>query len=1048
MADQLQQYNESFQEELAKLNPAQRQAVEQIEGPVLVVAGPGTGKTHILASRIGRILLDTDTQATNILCLTFTDAGVRAMRQRLLQLIGPEAHRVHIFTFHSFCNSVIQDNLAYFGKQGLEPISELEQVELIRELLDQLDMDHPLKRGKVQRYFYEKHLRHLFQLMKTEDWSIKELLFHIGTYLDELPQRPEFRYQRKHGRYVAGDLKEAKWQKEKDRMELLRAAVHLFSRYEQLLEQNHRYDYADMILWVVSAFQENELLLRTYQEQYLYFLVDEYQDTNGAQNEILKLLTSFWDIPNLFIVGDDDQSIFEFQGARLRNLTEYYERYQDTMEVVVLENNYRSTQSILDTSKVLIDHNEHRLTQELAHLGIEKNLRAHHPQFQDSSKQVRLLEYPNQLQEEAAVLDQVQQWQQSGIPWGEIAIIYARHSQVLNLQTLLDKQGIPYQAKRQTNVLDTQLVRQWRELLTYFHLEHQRTYSGDHLLFRILYYRCWQLSSIDLAQLVIQKNKLSTEERMSWRELLQNPDHWPENLQQKERLLEIGRWLEETIGLLHDLSLPAFAERVLNGSGLLHYALSAADRLWQIQIAKSFFDFIRAEVQRRPRLELPDLLRTLDQMDSNFIALPLQKEIELENGVHLVTAHSAKGLEFQCVVVLDATKDYWEAGRRAGNTRFSLPDTLTLSGAEYETEARRRLFYVAMTRAKEQLHISYARENAKGKNLQRCLFVDELIEGQQLTVAPQTVPAEKLLLTELLHLEQSERPQIPAMEKAAIDKILADFQLSVSSLNRYLNCPLSFFYEVILQAPHWQREAASYGLAMHNTLQYVFDTMMADPDRRFPTLDQVLEQFRTEMRRLQAYFSAKEYDHRTEMGLRNLRQYYEQHASGWPTNSRTEVHFTQVEVAGVPIKGVIDRIDYLDEQSVAIVDYKTGSHNDSKLKRPTEAKPEGGNYWRQLVFYHLLFQHRGGQTRRAKTGTISYLDRNKDGEQPEYSLSFSPEDISAVKAILQDTYQKIQAHDFYTGCGKPNCDWCRFARDHIMPPGYSRPEIEALDDRL
>ena len=608
MADTLQQYNRSFQEELAKLNAAQRQAVDQIEGPVLVVAGPGTGKTHILASRIGRILLDTDTRAPNILCLTFTDAGVRAMRQRLLHLIGPEAHRVHIYTFHSFCNGVIQDNLAYFGKQGLEPISELEQVELIRELLDQQDMDHPLKRGKVQRYFYEKHLRHLFQLMKTEDWSPETMTRAIETYLAELPERPDFVYQRKYGRYAAGDLKKAKWQKEKDRMEILQSAVKLFPAYEKTLANHHRYDYADMILWVVNAFQENELLLRTYQEQYLYFLVDEYQDTNGAQNEILQLLTSFWDSPNLFIVGDDDQSIFEFQGARLRNLTDYYDRYQSSMEVIVLQNNYRSTQAVLDAARHLIGQNEHRLTKELQHLSIEKHLLAHHPEFKNSPVRPHLFEYPNQLQEETAILEQIKQWQQEGIPWREMAVIYARHSQVQSLQALLDKQGIPYQAKRQSNVLDAQLVRQWRELLTYFHLEHQRAYSGDHLLFRFLYYRCWQLPSIDLARLVAKKNELSATQRISWRELLQTPDQWPQHLQERERLLEIGQWLEDTIGHLHDLNLPAFAERVLNGSGLLHYALSAPDRLWQIQLAKSFFDFIRAEVQRRPRLELADLL--------------------------------------------------------------------------------------------------------------------------------------------------------------------------------------------------------------------------------------------------------------------------------------------------------------------------------------------------------------------------------------------------------------------------------------------------------
>ena len=140
----IKQYNKSFLFELERLNDAQREAVDQIEGPVLVIAGPGTGKTHILTARIGRILLETDAQPHNILCLTFTEAGVHAMRERLLEFIGPEAHRVHIYTFHSFCNSIIQDNLELFGRNDLEPLSELERVEIIRKIIDVLDVLHPL----------------------------------------------------------------------------------------------------------------------------------------------------------------------------------------------------------------------------------------------------------------------------------------------------------------------------------------------------------------------------------------------------------------------------------------------------------------------------------------------------------------------------------------------------------------------------------------------------------------------------------------------------------------------------------------------------------------------------------------------------------------------------------------------------------------------------------------------------------------------------------------------------------------------------------------
>src|SRR5688500_18102020 len=163
--------NTVFLEELEKLNAAQTEAVNAIEGPVLVIAGPGTGKTQILAARIGNILLKTDTPAHSILCLTYTDAGTIAMRKRLLQFIGPDAYRVHIHTFHSFCNMVIQENLDYFGLRALEPVSDLEKIEVLQEIIDEFGPDHPLKRYKGEVYYDSGNLDTLFQLMKKEDWT-------------------------------------------------------------------------------------------------------------------------------------------------------------------------------------------------------------------------------------------------------------------------------------------------------------------------------------------------------------------------------------------------------------------------------------------------------------------------------------------------------------------------------------------------------------------------------------------------------------------------------------------------------------------------------------------------------------------------------------------------------------------------------------------------------------------------------------------------------------------------------------------------------------
>ena len=180
-----------------------------------------------------------------------------------------------------------------------------------------------------------------------------------------LPDREEFIYKRKYKEFNAGDLKKDKIEEEKEKMEKLRAAVNEFDRFQQLMRKKNRYDFDDMINWVIKAFEENKNLLANYQERYQYILVDEYQDTSGTQNRLVELLISYWEKPNVFVVGDDDQSIYRFQGANVENMLQFADSYKNDLLTVVLTNNYRSTQPILDISKTLINRNDERLVKKL-----------------------------------------------------------------------------------------------------------------------------------------------------------------------------------------------------------------------------------------------------------------------------------------------------------------------------------------------------------------------------------------------------------------------------------------------------------------------------------------------------------------------------------------------------------------------------------------------------------------------------------------------------------------------------------------------------------
>lgn len=370
-------YNKNYLKAYELLNTKQKEAVHQIDGPVMVVAGPGTGKTQLLAARIGYILQNTDAKAHNILCLTFTDAGVIAMRKRLLSFIGPEAYNVNIYTYHSFCNMVIQDNLESFGNYlELNKISDLERVDAFQELIDGFDNKHPLKKFKGDVYRgWEKYSK-LFKTMKSEDWNAKQIEDAVSNLRDKLMDDPDWKYKRAYTdkktgkKYAKGDAKEPAINKEVESFSNLIAAANEFQNSEKIMEQMMRYDYEDMILWVLDKFANNDDLLLKYQERYEYFLVDEYQDTNGAQNKLIYQLANYWDQPNLFVVGDDDQSIFRFQGANMSNIVDFKKKFSP--KIIILENNYRSGQGILDKSTQLINNNKERLVNEDE--GIVKNL--------------------------------------------------------------------------------------------------------------------------------------------------------------------------------------------------------------------------------------------------------------------------------------------------------------------------------------------------------------------------------------------------------------------------------------------------------------------------------------------------------------------------------------------------------------------------------------------------------------------------------------------------------------------------------------------------
>lgn len=1052
-------FNDVFIAQRATLNAAQLAAVKHIEGPTLVIAGPGTGKTHILATRIGEILTKTDAQAHNILCLTFTDAAVRAMRERLTALIGAEAHKVRIHTFHSFCNRVIQDHLDLFGRQDLTALDELERRQLVRTLLDELPFDHPLKKGRGSDvYFYENHLADLFRLMKTEAWTTPSVSRAIDEWLEEVPNNPDFHYKiSKKGVFSKGDLKTEEVEKEKDRMAALWSAAQLYMSYEGKKSLLNRYDFDDMILWVIEAFERMPFLLRGYQEQILYFMVDEFQDTNGAQNQLLSQLIGFWEQPNVFIVGDDDQAIYEFQGARLKSLVDFYEAYRSDVEVVVLKDNYRSSQNLLDAARNIIENNTLRILNNLSGLQLDKNLMAK-GKAATALNLPKVVEYPNRLQELADVVVQIENLMNANvgevinladvntisndvntIPKPSIAIIYARHRTAEAYIRLFEKRGIPYSVRRAINVLDEPLIQNLRMLLTYISTENTLPFSGEYLLFKLLNVNFFNIPQNE----VLNFSMSFAGTREGKRDAMNRVSTWRLGLANNRVTADFSKKLESWIRAVGNEPLPNLVERVMNQSGLMSWILTDKELIKNTQIVNVFFSFVQRELEKKPRLSLVELLRTLDLMDANGIRLDLQNFWSRDTeGVVLTTSHAAKGLEFDHVFVVDAVESEWENAKTASQNRFKLPPTLTFTAETDATEARRRLFYVAVTRAKQHLHVSYAQADERGRSLGKSQFVSEILPKS--TFSLENVSDDVLLETQIAQLTEGVLLPKELFEENFVTEILKGFNLSVSALNAYLDCPLSFYFENILRIPSQPSPAFQYGEAVHYALRKLFGEMLRTKERAFMTLEEFIRVFETDFSRRKPLLESIEYDRRLSTGRQNLTLFYMQVIDKMSKNVVVEKSVFG-HINDVPVRGVIDQIAFREDNSAHVIDFKTGKPNDDKVRRPTDKNPIGGPYWRQLVFYKLLYENHRANIIRVNTGEINWVEPDARGCFKSKTLDFTVKDGDILRGLISDVWSKIQARQF-DGCGKATCRWCNFVQNNFAPMSFRNEKSEELDD--
>jgi len=1048
--------NQKFAEEYQKLNEQQKLAVDTIEGPVMVIAGPGTGKTQILASRIGKILLETDAHPRNILCLTYTEAGVVAMRKRLLSFIGPDAYRVNIYTFHAFCNDIIQENLSLFEKTALDPISDLEKIEFFKHLIDTFPKNHPLKRYRGDVYFEIHNLQSLFGTMKREGWTPAFINERIDAWLADLPNRDEFIYKRAYKQFKAGDLKKDKVEEETEKMEKLRAAVNEFDRFQQIMRSRDRYDFDDMINWVIKAFEENPNLLSRYQEQFLYILVDEFQDTSGTQNRLVELLISYWDKPNVFVVGDDDQSIYRFQGANVENMLQFAHSYRDDLLTVVLTNNYRSTQPILDISITLINNNEERLVKQIE--GLSKNLKSAHPRF-NALAHMEILpvikEYEIQRHEMIDITLQVQKLLAQGISPGRIGIIYRENKYGEELSQYFKQRGIPVYSKRHLNLLEEPLAKKIILLIKYIAAELDVPYGGDEMLFEILHFDWFNIPPLEIAKLSIEvSDRQFGDNRISLRRLLyEKANTPPRDLFSKELhpgLQQASKALEKLIAASPNVTLPVLLEQLIRQTGVLANIMQHAEKAWMMQVLTALFDFVKDEAHRNPVLKLDGLVSIFELMEKEGLSLPLVQVSGSDKGINLLTAHGSKGLEFEYVFIAGSNAGFWEKKRKPGGgykipeNIFSFPNGTSKEAVgsspnggsrgdiPSESEELRRLFYVAITRAEQHLFISYSRFKNDGKELEPSMFIAEIQDQHHLPVEKVFIGDDVITEFQAVQFAETEAPEIARIEDDFITALLDRFVMNVTALNNYLKCPLEFYFKNLLRIPSPKNEATEFGSAIHHALQRLFEKMQKNKNT-FPGKEEFIADFTWYMHRHRENFTREQFDRRLEYGHEVLTNYYDKYTFTWNKIVAVERNIRNVVVHGVPLKGKLDKLEF-DGKQVNIVDYKTGDPEKAKakLQPPNDKEPHGGDYWRQAIFYKILIDNYESRDWQVVSTEFDFIEPDKKKNYRKAKVVITPADITTVTQQIVTVWQKIQNREFYIGCGKEDCHWCNFVKSNKL----------------
>ena len=1078
---------EKFKTRYNKLNSAQKKAVDTIDGPLLVVAGPGTGKTELLSMRAANILRATDTLPENILCLTFTDSGANAMRARLASIIGTDAYKVAIQTFHSFGTEIINHHSEYFYRGAdFSPADEVATYSILTDIFEELDYNNPLA-SKMNGDF--THLRDTAQViseLKQAGLSSSELLQiidnneklldavepelaaifanriskttiallpPIANKIAELPapQLPPaiapladalaLSLARAFDEAVASGKttpitawrntwleKDANGEfvfRDRKRHAKLRAVAPIYERYLAEMRQAELFDYDDMILNVVQAIEQYPDLRFNLQERYQYIMVDEFQDTNLAQLRILFNLTDtpHGDAPNIMAVGDDDQAIYSFQGADVGNIHRFRKRYPDHASVV-LTDNYRSSQTILDRAREIITQASGRLETSMY---IDKHLLAH---ADGTSGQVTLSSLPSRQEELAWIAESIQKNITDGIKLSEIAVIARRHSDLIALLPYLNRANIAVNYERRDNILDDERI-QLLELMTRICVD---IAAGEHdeansLLPELVAQPMFGFDSEAIWRLSLQayRNRTDWLEAMLASPTFQLLAKWLLDRAKASLTEPLETFLDTLIGVPQNYTAnddtdddndaarkPTKSHRNAFISPFYQYYFNS-DILGSSP--DTYLTALEALQTLRGKLRegAPDstllasdfltLIDTYRQLNIPVVSIRRASETA-QNTINLMSAHKSKGLEFDTVYVINSIDSMWGERVRSRSRLIGYSENLAISPNADSYDERIRLYFVAMTRAKRQLYLSYARSDDTAKDTLKASF----LAGTNLQEIDRQ-PSSTAALAEQSEIVWHDRLTAPINRtmKELLAPTLENYKLSVTHLNNFIDVtrggPQNFLLNNLLRFPQAKSANAIYGTLIHAVLQHAHSHLAASGTRK------PIEDITGEFIRLlhQQNLSDADLAFYSKRGIEALEAFLSAKYGTFTPSQKPELSFAGqgVVLGQARLTGSLDLVD-IDNQTITVTDYKTGKPSTSWIGKSDYEKIKLHKYRQQLMFYELLCANSRDYAKYDFGGAIlQFVEPDSRGDIYQLDDRFSRDELADFQRLIAAVWRCI-----------------------------------------